>query len=56
MPTNLINQLPEEFKKAIKEFGITEAFFFNDEFYITSNYHLHFTLIESIEKYLRSQQ
>jgi hypothetical protein len=48
---NLANNISD--KKMIKEFGITEAFFFNGEFYITSNYELGIETINNIENELR---
>ena len=48
---NLVNNISD--KKMIKEFGITEAFFFNGEFYITSNYELGIETINNIENELR---
>lgn len=50
--TNLVNQIADQ--KLVKNFGITEAFFYNDEFYITSEYTLDREVIESIENELRN--
>lgn len=54
MANNLINELPEQFKKAIKDFGITEVFFFNGDMYTTSKYDLDHSLIEAIENHFKT--
>ena len=36
---NLVSKIED--KKLVKDYGITEAFFYEGEFYITSEYDLH---------------
>jgi hypothetical protein len=48
---NLVSKIKDQ--SIVKEFGITEAFFFNGEFYTTSNYQLPYETIEYLENELR---
>ncbi len=47
---NLVSKISNQ--KLVKDFGITEAFFYNGEFYITSNYDLGHETIADLEKEL----
>lgn len=49
---SLVNKI--ENQKAVKDFGITEAYFYKDEFFTSSNYGIPYHIIESIELQLRS--
>lgn len=49
---NLVNNI--ENKKMVKTYGITEAFFIDNEFYITSEFDLSFEMISEIENQLKS--
>ena len=49
-PANLVTKIAD--KKIVKNYGITEAFFFDGEFYMTSIYDLGFELYAQIEKEL----
>ena len=46
---NVLSELKPRFEKQIKDFGITEVFFADDEWHITSNYDLDPSLVEAIE-------
>ena len=52
--TNLIDKLKEKFSNEIKNFGITEVFFFNDELYTTSKWALPLDLVENFENELKN--
>jgi len=49
---NLVNNIANQL--FVKQFGITEAFFINGEFYITSHYDLGYENIISLEKELKA--
>ena len=53
--TNLIDKLKENFSNEIKNFGITEVFFFNDELYTTSKWALPLDLVEKFENELKNK-
>jgi len=44
---NLVSKI--ENQKTVKNYGITEVYFFNGEFFITSNYELPYELTEQLE-------
>ena len=44
---NLVSKIAN--KELVKNYGITEAFFYNGEFYITSNYDLSIETINDLE-------
>ena len=48
---NLVNKISD--KQTVKEFGITEAYFSDGEFHITSTYDLHPSTVTAIETELR---
>jgi hypothetical protein len=54
MKKQIDTRLIHKFSKQIKEYGITEAFIFCDQFHTTSNYTLPTELIEEMETYLKN--
>lgn len=51
--TNLVSKIANQ--DLVKNYGITEAFFYNGEFYITSNYDLHYETIAELENELSNK-
>jgi len=50
---NLVSKIED--RVIVKDFGITEAFFIDGEFYLTSEWDIPFELFLKIEKELRSK-